>query len=1041
MGLEEVKTVLWSDSEIALSWIGSNERQPVFIANRLKEIRKNNMIFRHVGTASNPADLATRGIKAKELEKAQIWWFGPSWLKNEKEWPQKPITPPIDEGEEFIAQFALPKQLGKKMLMSIMFILRFVKSLLTLKAHSFKNKHLEKFSTANQFCALDFRIAEIIAIKEAQSRSMLSSNEKIKKEFMLFEDYDGLWRSKSRLQWSSLPRDSIEPIFLPKDDKLTPLIVLSLHNRYFHSGVQLTHYYVVQKFCGVTKRSIRKILGKCLECKRRKTLPYSLPPFPPYPIERMQKSPVFANIGLDYLGPTLVTMPDNSKHKLWVLLITCLATRAVWLDSVLDLSAKTFLNALRRFMAKRGRPSYILSDNATNFHLTAKTLDEIWGKIIKSPETINFAAKEKITWKFIVPLSCWEGGAYERLCGLAKNAFKRAIGKRILPLDEMNTVISEVEGILNSRPLVSMDDNPDSVRTLRPFDFLLESGQPGLPPIEKNEDDEWKNKLNAPEKLLNIYQNSLRIQNKFWLTWQHEYLNFLKERRQQHHKQRGNNILPRIGEVVLITDQNTPRAEWRIGRISELPPGDPTSIRSASVLMTNGKRLKRALAHLVPLEIGGSEETVPKPKETQNESEKERIILKREAKEKAKQKINANAHGLKALPFLILCLQIIALTNAKNLRTSLLPYECEEEGHLLHIESNCNSRQCCSSTNTYVIYEHAKLAGIEPPEQIETDNDISVLVPTIELFNGNKHYVRQLQLRTIDVFDKDEVCFGKGATIGTPHYCSVHDCVTAGTRFCYYPHREVTLFITKNSEIPIKAWGYTHLHINATNKKAMHCTNCKIKCVLEGIQAIFDEEKFAKMEICCQPYCFSFEGAKSPKRIILPKDLLLNEHTCSMQLWTTKSDSINKIIAKCTGKNICKLIDCYICTELLANPECWPIYAAIIGGILIAIAFTCTFKLCLLLNKAFITITELIWCIKVTSRIIKFSIKILIKMPYLILQKIIATIRKNKNQQKRQNNQNECELAEIKIKKQREFKPFIPFKKRAARGKTMTKIV
>nr|CAD2194947.1 unnamed protein product [Meloidogyne enterolobii] len=391
MGLKEAKTILWTDSEIALSWIASTERQPVFIANRLKEIRNHNISFRHVGTASNPADLATRGIKAKELASAKNWWYGPSWLKNEKEWPQKIITPPKDEGEEFIAQFALPKveerkrpeidpacfSSWEKMLMCIMFILRFLKSLLALKAHSFKNKLLEKFSINKEFSALDFKIAEIFALKEAQNRSMLTSNEKIKKEYSLFEDTNGLWRSKSRLQWSSLPRDSIEPIFLPKEDKLTQLIVLSVHKKHFHSGVQLTHYSLIQKFCGITKRSIRKILGKCLDCKRSKLLPYTLPPFPPYPIERMQKSPVFANIGLDYLGPTLVTMPDHSKHKLWVLLITCLATRAVWLDSVLDLSAKTFLNALRRFIAKRGRPSYILSDNATNFHLTAKTLDEI----------------------------------------------------------------------------------------------------------------------------------------------------------------------------------------------------------------------------------------------------------------------------------------------------------------------------------------------------------------------------------------------------------------------------------------------------------------------------------------------------------------------------------------------------------------------------------------------------------------------------------------------------------------------------------------
>uniref|UniRef100_A0A915MKG5 DUF5641 domain-containing protein n=1 Tax=Meloidogyne javanica TaxID=6303 RepID=A0A915MKG5_MELJA len=396
-----------------------------------------------------------------------------------------------------------------------------------------------------------------------------------------------------------------------------------------------------------------------------------------------------------------------------------------------------------------------------------------------------------------------------------------------------------------------MDDNPDSVRTLRPFDFLLESGEPGLPPIKDNEEEEWKPNLSAPEKLLTTYKNSL-------------------QRRQQRHKMKGNDIIPRIGEVVLLTDENTPRASWRLGRISELPLGDPTSIRSAKVLMPSGKILKRALAHLVPLEIGGGEESIPQSKETQIEPKKieERTKIKRDAKEKALQKINANAYGLKAIPFLIICLQLIACANATNLRTPLLPYECEAEGQLLHTESNCNSKgiliysktgkdppelcykikscgekfltpvsggwscldncgKCpdwaagCSHTNNYVIYEQAKLNNIASHEQIESDNDISILIPTIELFNGNIRYVQQLQIRTIDVFDKDEVCIGKGATIGTPHYCSIHDCLTSGTRFCYYPHRETTLFISKDVEIPIKAWGYKRIYINGTNKKAI----------------------------------------------------------------------------------------------------------------------------------------------------------------------------------------------------------------------------
>ena len=168
----------------------------------------------------------------------------------------------------------------------------------------------------------------------AQLRSELVKNQKIRKDFMLFEDADGILRSKSRLHYSNMPMSSIEPIFMPKDDRLAMLFVLHIHRKHFHAGVQLTHSVVARSFCGITKRNVRQFLGQCLQCKHKKALPYSPPPFPPYPAERVQRSLVFSHVGLDYLGPSVVLDKSGEKRKFWVLLITCLATRAVWLDGI-----------------------------------------------------------------------------------------------------------------------------------------------------------------------------------------------------------------------------------------------------------------------------------------------------------------------------------------------------------------------------------------------------------------------------------------------------------------------------------------------------------------------------------------------------------------------------------------------------------------------------------------------------------------------------------------------------------------------------------
>uniref|UniRef100_A0A1I7V6A0 Integrase catalytic domain-containing protein n=1 Tax=Loa loa TaxID=7209 RepID=A0A1I7V6A0_LOALO len=141
-----------------------------------------------------------------------------------------------------------------------------------------------------------------------------------------------------------------------------------------------------------------------------------------------------------------------------------------------DQSAETFLHAIRRFVARRGYPGLILSDNATQF--------QAFKTIITQVAVSNFLAKEGMTWKNIVPKAPWQGGIYERLIGLTKNALKRAISK-YLTERELVMLIAEIEGILNTRPLTYA--NFDDYVIIRPIDFTLPNASLHLPMI-KNDD-------------------------------------------------------------------------------------------------------------------------------------------------------------------------------------------------------------------------------------------------------------------------------------------------------------------------------------------------------------------------------------------------------------------------------------------------------------------------------------------------------------------------------------------------------------------------
>lgn len=205
----------------------------------------------------------------------------------------------------------------------MMFVLRFIRSLIALKPELEVTPVLKKFSFMGRFSARDYLTAERFVIKQAQNRSALPDNEKIRKDFALFQDSDGVWRPKSRLQRSNLSNDSIEPIFLPRDDRVSTLLILDFHRRYFHAGVQFVHFMILRQFCGIAKRNVRTALGQCLECKHRKALAYCPPPFPPYPPERVQRSAVFSHIGLDYLGPTVVldTLAKNENYGFYSSLV------------------------------------------------------------------------------------------------------------------------------------------------------------------------------------------------------------------------------------------------------------------------------------------------------------------------------------------------------------------------------------------------------------------------------------------------------------------------------------------------------------------------------------------------------------------------------------------------------------------------------------------------------------------------------------------------------------------------------------------------
>ncbi|XGW18756.1 hypothetical protein V3C99_002953 [Haemonchus contortus] len=620
----------FSNSPIALHWIHSTRQFKTFVQNRVNTI--NNILaqfhqqniktkFHYVTSKDNPADCATRGLSTKDA-KNHIWWTGPAFLiQNPSEWPNAhldfTLPPQGDNGSEFeyrtantvlsctftsILPFSYTNKFNK-LLNIVAYILRF----LHLKIFSHLSTtvkecverslpQLAKISSKGPFTSSDRIVAEEVLIL-AHYREHENTLQRLPlSRFHAQKDPNGLIRCPVRVGLYSTA-----PVLLLPSHRLTEIIIWHHHLQQLHAGVYSTVCTLRKNYFIPSIRSlVTKTLRACVICTRANGYAYRYPEMPTLPKQRTSRSRPFQNVGIDYLGPLSYRSVYSAINKVWICLITCMATRAVHLELIMNNTVQEFLLAFRRFIARRGTPDLIYSDNATTF----RAADDAITNVIYAPglwrPIAEFSAKHKILWRFITPLSPWKGGFYERMVQLFKSAFKKSVGRAVLTLEELQTVIAEIEAVINSRPITPFRESDISISALRPIDFISPEVELHIPqsnglPCEF---------ATSAHKLSEWYKETLKALDKFWELWHTDYLTALRERHQLRMKQpKYTTAPPQANDVVIVADDKLPRSHWPLGLIIKFNPGADNRSRSAEVRMTNGKVLTRSLAHLYPLEI------------------------------------------------------------------------------------------------------------------------------------------------------------------------------------------------------------------------------------------------------------------------------------------------------------------------------------------------------------------------------------------------------------------------------------------------------
>ncbi|XP_036345835.1 uncharacterized protein LOC118755092 [Rhagoletis pomonella] len=164
------------------------------------------------------------------------------------------------------------------------------------------------------------------------------------------------------------------------------------------------------------------------------------------PKDRIAASRAFIVTGVDYCGPFYYKpeMRNKSPQKCYVSVFICFATKAVWMELVKDLSTSAFIDALKRFVATRGVPSCIWSDNATNFVGARNELSDLRRLFLSEEhrsEVHNHCLNNGFDWRFIPPRSPHFGGLWEAAVKTAKQHFYRSVGSSLLGFDELRTLL------------------------------------------------------------------------------------------------------------------------------------------------------------------------------------------------------------------------------------------------------------------------------------------------------------------------------------------------------------------------------------------------------------------------------------------------------------------------------------------------------------------------------------------------------------------------------------------------------------------------
>ncbi|XP_014673542.1 PREDICTED: uncharacterized protein LOC106813826 [Priapulus caudatus] len=528
--LENVENIYWTDSNVVLGYINNDEKRfHVFVANRVCQIRQHSSPsqWRHVRTHENPADEASRGLTVNQIATSK-WLSGPSFLW-EREFSHTGrregfvISPTDPEVKRTCVHATSIDQPGFDLKRLDRFsdwyqVKRAVANCLRVKAFlrqiCMKKHHIHEAEStgnlnANPMSVEMLRQAEKEIISQVQRKafadeikvlerpedadaeSVRERKRYLKKATRLhqldpFLDSNGIMRVGGRIRRAETSYESRHPAILPQGSHMTDLIIRHCHEQTAHQGRGMTINQLRSSGFWILagSRIVSRLIRKCVTCcKLRGKIQWQK--MSDLPGDRVEPAPPFTYSCMDCFGPFIIK-EGRKEMKRYGLLFSCMASRAIHIETLNSLSTDSFINGLRRFLSTRGPVRQLRSDRGTNF-VGAET--ELKGQTRTCNGKIkDFLVKEGCDYtefKFNVPSASHMGGVWERQIRSIRRVLEALMLQSSQQLDDesLRTFLCEAAAIVSSRPLtVDNLNDPTHAEALTPNDLLTMKSKVLLPP-------------------------------------------------------------------------------------------------------------------------------------------------------------------------------------------------------------------------------------------------------------------------------------------------------------------------------------------------------------------------------------------------------------------------------------------------------------------------------------------------------------------------------------------------------------------------------